>query len=80
MYFLKAHSEAYQPTEEEKIERERRFAIAQQKRDRKLAIETGLSAFQAKDYAAVVAAIEPFADDLDNVAAAKLKYARKKTG
>lgn len=80
MYFLKAHGEAWQPTEEEKQRMEERRAEAMHDRSLKNAVEQGLAAFQAKDYAAVVAALAPFADELDQVVASKLAFARKKSG
>ena len=80
MYFLKAYSEAWQPTEEEKRLMDARWQEATHRRNLKNAIECGLEAFKAKDYSAVITALEPFADELDKVAAAKLAYARKKAG
>jgi hypothetical protein len=80
MYFLKAHSEAWQPTEEEKRLRYKRFAAAERRWNRKRGIETGQVAFQAKDFPAVVKALAPFEDGLDKITATKLAYARKRTG
>lgn len=74
---LKAHSEAYQPTEEEVLKRERRFNEAQRKRALKQAIDSGLAAFQNKDYEAAIAVLSPYEDQLERLVAMKLAYARK---
>ena len=79
MYLLKAHGEAWQPTPEEKREIEDRLAAREAKTRMKRAIEQGLAAFQAKDYATVVAEFDPYEDELTGSAAAKLRLARKKT-
>jgi hypothetical protein len=78
MYFLKAHSEAWQPTPEEKKEIERRRSAWEHGRALKDAVRCGDHAFKAQDYPAVVHALEPFAAELGPVMAHKLAYARKK--
>lgn len=80
MYFLKAHGEAWQPTEEEAREIEQQRKAAAHRRALNDAVEQGLLAFKSHDYAAVVAALEPFTEELDKVAAAKLAYARRTLG
>ena len=78
MYFLKAHSEAWQPTEEQRQQIERRRAQHEHDRARTEAVARGLLAFKEHDYPAVVRALEPFATELDAVTTGKLAYARKK--
>ena len=78
MYLLKAHSEAYQPTEEEKRQCEERRAAWEHERSLKEATARGLAAFKNKDFAAVIDALAPFEGELDKITAAKLGYARKK--
>jgi hypothetical protein len=78
MYFLKAHSEAWQPTPEEQQQMRERQAHWAHQQSLEKAIASGTQAFAAKDYPAVVAALEPFAAELDRIVAAKLVYARKR--
>jgi len=78
MYFLKAHDEAWQPTEDEKVEIETRHAKWEHDRVREAAISRGQEAFKQHDYATVIQTLEPFAKELDTVVSAKLNYARKK--
>ena len=78
MYFLKALSEAYQPTEQEIMEREKRQAEWEHQRVSKSAIACGLNAFQQKDYGLVVESLQEFENELDKIALAKLNYARRK--
>ncbi len=79
MYFLKAHGEAWQPTEEEKSQMAERRAAWEHGRALKNAVASGLEASKAGDYGTVVDALTPFTDELDKVTAAKLAYARRKT-
>ena len=78
MYFLKAHAEAYQPTEEELEARARRHAEWQHQRAFKAAVSESEEAFRLKDYARVVQLLSPFEDELEKIQATKLKLARKK--
>ncbi len=78
MYFLKAHSEAYQPTEEERRLWAERDAAWERSRETKQAVDRGLAAFRNKDYTTAAECLAPHADDLDPVATAKLRYALKK--
>jgi hypothetical protein len=78
MYFLKAHGEAWQPTEDEKKELERRQAKWAHGRALKAAVTRGVQAFSEHDYAAVVEALAPFENELGPVAKGKLNDARKK--
>jgi len=78
MYFLKAHAEAYQPTEEELRERAERHATWQHERDLKAAISEAEDAFRSKDYERVVRLLSPFDGELEKVIATKLAFARKK--
>jgi hypothetical protein len=78
MYFLKAHGEAYQPTEEELRARAQRHAAWQHRRDREAAIADAEEAFHAKKYDRVVRLLSPFESELTKVLAAKLALARKK--
>lgn len=79
MYFLKAHSEAYQPTEEELRARAERHAAWQHKCELKKSVASADDAFRAKSYDAVVRLLAPFENELDKIWAAKLAYACKKT-
>lgn len=78
MYFLKAHSEAWQPTEEEQKILNEREAAWEREQALKQAIATGLQAFNERNYAAVVEALQPFEQELDRVTQAKLTHARRK--
>jgi hypothetical protein len=78
MYFLKAHSEAWQPTDDEKRELERRQAKRSRGRALKEAVTRGVQAFSEHNYPAVVEALEPFEKELGPVAKGKLNYSRKK--
>jgi hypothetical protein len=78
MYLLKAHAEAWQPTEDEKKDLETRQAMWDRDRARKAAVSRGQEAFKQHDYATVIQALEPFAKELDTVTSGKLSYARKK--
>ena len=78
MYMLKAHCEAYQPTPEEIAEREARFAEAQKRRQRKLAVDEAMKVFKAKDYGRVMKLLNPYEESLSETEAAKLRFARKK--
>lgn len=77
LYLLTAHSAAWQPTAEEKLEMEQRFAAQEHRLNLKKANEQGVLAFQAKDWKAVIDALAPFAEELDKVMSAKLAYAKK---
>lgn len=77
MYFLKAHGEAYQPTEEEIRARDQKLAAWQRERDRKEALAAADDAFRYKDYTRVVQLLAPFQADLDKVWTTKLALARK---
>ena len=79
MYLLRAHADAWQPTEDERRERDAKFAAAERRLQLTEATARGLDAFKAQGYARVVAGLAPFAPDLDPVAAKKLEYARKRT-
>src|SRR5687767_3617229 len=68
IYFLKAHSEAWQPTEDEKRELERRQAKWAHGRALKEAVTRGVQAFNEQDYPAVVRTLEPFENELGPVA------------
>jgi len=78
MYFLKAHAEAYQPTEEELQARAERHAQWQHKQALKSAVSEAEDAFRSKDYERVVRLLSPFESELEKVHAAKLALARKK--
>lgn len=78
MYFLKAHGEAYQPTEEEIRARNERQAQWQNKRALKSAVAEAEEAFRNKDYAQVVKLLSPFEEEIEKIQATKLALARKK--
>ncbi len=78
MYFLKAHAEAYQPTEEELQARAKRHAEWQHQRELKSAVTEAEEAFRSKDFALVVRLLSPFEDELEKIQATKLAFARKK--
>lgn len=78
MYFLKAHAEAYQPTDEELRVRQKRHAQWQHERALKSAVTEAEEAFRTKDYAKVVQLLAPFENELEKLQAAKLALARKK--
>ena len=78
MYFLKAHAEAYQPTEEELAARAKRDAEWKHKRALKAAVSEAEEAFRSKDYARVVSLLSPFEADLEKIPAKKLALARRK--
>ena len=78
MYLLKAHSEAYQPTEEEVQIRNERNAKWQRQRALNSAVIESEEAFRCKDYARVVHLLSPFEGELEKIQATKLALARKK--
>ncbi|WP_182871403.1 hypothetical protein [Stieleria mannarensis] len=78
MYFLKAHGEAYQPTEEEIQARNERHAQWQHQRAMKSAVAEAEECFRSKDYARVVQLLSPFEDELERIQSTKLALARKK--
>lgn len=78
MYFLKAHAEAYQPTEEELEARGKRDAERKHQQALKTALMESEEAFRLRDYARVVRLLLPFESELDKTQAAKLALARKK--
>lgn len=78
MYFLKAHAEAYQPTQEELEARAKRHAEWTHQQTLKNAIAESEVAFRAKDYARLVGLLSPFESELDKIQAAKLTLARKR--
>ena len=80
MYMLKAHDEAWRPTDEERRHREKRLAEFQRKNAIKLAISTALKAFGVAEYGVVIELLAPFEGDLDKVTKAKLAFARKRSG
>jgi hypothetical protein len=80
LYLLKAHDEAYQPTQEEKQALQKRGDAWAHEQSRKRAIEKAMTAFQVKDYAAIVELLAPFESELEKVTRAKLDFARKKLG
>lgn len=80
MYFIKAHREAWQPTEEEVRQMSDHRAAWVHVSALKKAVASGLEAFKARDYETVVNTLTPFTDELDKVIEAKLAYARRKTG
>jgi hypothetical protein len=78
LYFLKAHAEAYQPTEEELEARAKRHAEREHQRALKAAVSESEEAFRSKDYARVVRLLSPFDGELEKIQATKLALARKK--
>lgn len=80
LYLLKAHSEAYQPTEEEKFALQEKAEARAEQQSRKRAIDKAMDAFQRKDYVAFVEELNPFEVGLETVMKAKLDFARKKLG
>jgi hypothetical protein len=78
MYFLKAHGEAYQPTDDERKAWAERDAAWKHKRERENAISIATDAFKRHDYAATVQLLTPYEAELDKIMAAKLQVARKK--
>lgn len=78
MYVLKAHAEAYQPSEEEIREGEERYSTREHQRKLKAAVTCAEDAFRSKDYDRVVSLLSPFDGELEKVIAAKLALARKK--
>jgi hypothetical protein len=78
MYFLKAHAESYQPTEEELEARAKRHAAWMHRQALKTAIAESEEAFRSKDYARFICLLSPFESELDKIQAAKLALARKK--
>jgi hypothetical protein len=78
MYFLKAHGEAYQPTEEELQARAKKHAEWRHEQALKSAVAEAEEAFRSKDYARVVRLLSPFDRELDKIQATKLALARKK--
>lgn len=78
MYFLKAHAEAYQPTEEELEARARRHTEWTHQQALKSAIAESEEAFRSKDYPRVAHLLSPFESELDKIQAARLQFARKK--
>lgn len=78
MYFLKAHAEAYQPTEAELAEKAKRYAESQHQRALEKAVSEAEEAFRVKDYARVVRLLSPFDGELGSIQATKLTLARRK--
>jgi hypothetical protein len=78
LYFLKAHDEAYQPTEEELEVRAKKYEEWKHRSTLKAAISESEEAFRSKDYVRVVRLLAPFDGDLDKIPATKLAIARKK--
>lgn len=78
LYFLKAHSEAYQPTEEEKKAHARQLLEWEHLQAFNSAVSESEEAFKSKDYARVVQLLSPFEDELLEISATKLKLARKR--
>ncbi|MDA1161704.1 MAG: hypothetical protein O3B13_01240 [Planctomycetota bacterium] len=78
MYFLKAHAEAYQPTEDELAARAERHAEWEHQRALKAAVSDAEEAFRSGDYARVVHLLSPFDGELEKIQATKLALARKK--
>ncbi|MCC9606236.1 hypothetical protein LOC68_18885 [Blastopirellula sp. JC732] len=78
LILLKAHAEAYQPTEEDIRRREEQWAIWRRQREREKALAAVDDAFRAKDYQQVVRLLTPYEEDLDKVLTAKLNLARKR--
>jgi hypothetical protein len=79
MYFLKAHSEAYQPTEDELQARAERLAARQHTRELEGAIAAAEDAFRSKNYNLVVRLLAPFDRELDKIWTARLALARNRT-
>ena len=75
---LKAHAEAYQPTDAELEARERQYEQRQHRRALEKAISSAEEAFRAKDDARVVDLLAPFEDELEKIPSAKLASARKR--
>jgi len=80
LYLLAAHDDAYQPSDEEKLDLKKKEAEWKQKQKREKAIEKALDAFQRKDYATVARELAPFEAELEKSTKAKLDFARKKAG
>jgi len=78
MYLLKAHGEAYQPTEEELQARAEGLARHRRNLAKEAAVDEAEEAFRAKDYERVTRLLTPFEDELEKIHAAKLTLARKK--
>lgn len=78
MYFLKAHSEAYQPSEEEIVERKKSQALRLSKRAESEAKENSLLAFRERDYKKVVSLLEPYESTLEGVLKAKFELSKKR--
>lgn len=78
LYFVEAHDEAYQPTDEEVREKEERFKAWEYSQSLKQALIQAESAFGAKEYRIVIELLTPFEDQLDKVWNAKLIFSRKK--
>jgi hypothetical protein len=78
LYLLKAHDDAYQPTEEEKKAFRKKEEVWAHEQSRKGAVEKAMDAFTRKDYLTMVELIAPFEAELEKVMKAKLDFARKK--
>jgi hypothetical protein len=78
VYLLKAHNDAYQPSEDEKKAFQAKEKAWAHEQSRRQAVEDGMSAFARKDYAAMVDLLKPFESELEKVTKAKLDFARKK--
>ena len=78
MYFLKAHSEAYQPTDEEIKARIERQTQWQRQQALESAIAEAEERFRLNDYASVVQLLSPYENELEKLPAAKLDFARRK--
>ena len=70
----------YRPSEKELAERDARVAEAKKRQQRKRNIDVAMRLFKSKSYDRVIELLSPYAGSLSNIEAAKLKYARKKTG
>ncbi len=78
LFLLKAHEDAYQPSEEEKKELKEAEAKWRHEQKRQRAIESASDAYARKDYAALVELLSPFEPELEKVTKARLDFARKK--
>jgi len=78
MYFLKAHDEAYQPTDEEILEREKRFQAHRIALKKERDIAAGLEAFKNKDYKLVRELMSEYENQIEGSILAKFKLACKK--
>jgi hypothetical protein len=77
---LMAHQDAWRPTEEERVVLVARRATQSRRIDFKRALNRATDLFSQKEYEEVVKALEPYEDELDQIAAAKLAFSRRKAG